>query len=320
MNLKEAGLIRIPFSRLSKLELPEFAERVIEVVEKHNPEELQIKEIFDLLVAEKDNIDKLVVRYGPHPLTEELRKLRDMRLLYVSAIKFHLKVVVKRNGSDTDMNVKVAKIEINRYLGDLKSNRNEQTVNRRITQFLAEIDCNAALQTAISSLDFTEHIDNLTVAHMSIQELIDERTSSKSKRPKVKTPALKKSVLTATRNLVKQIEIAPLKHIEVDYTALINELNEVLIEYRDMINNRMLFNERKAENAENGESTEIMTTTQSTDPEKRMQHLTEEEISKNDDKLENKPSVEEEKKAAAPSSKTMQLPSTNNNNEAKKCK
>ena len=58
-KLTKTGLIKIPLSRLLKIEVPRLALRVIEIVEKHNPEELHIKEIFDLLVAELPNIQKL---------------------------------------------------------------------------------------------------------------------------------------------------------------------------------------------------------------------------------------------------------------------
>ena len=63
----------VPYSKLLKLELPRLANRVIEIVEKHDPETLKIKEVFDLLVEEKPQVEGLIVRHGPHPITEELQ-------------------------------------------------------------------------------------------------------------------------------------------------------------------------------------------------------------------------------------------------------
>lgn len=116
-NLKnEMKLKNLSFTRLLKLELPEFAERVIGIVEEHNPEELKIEAVFDLLVKEQPQIDLLTVRYGAHPMTAELNRLRELRQLYLSAIAFRLRVVTKEDITQSDPAVILVDIEINRFL------------------------------------------------------------------------------------------------------------------------------------------------------------------------------------------------------------
>ena len=70
--MKESVLI-VGFSRLLKLEVQKMANDVIRIVGKYNPEELQIKPMFDLLVAEQPKIDGLRVKFRGHPLTKKLR-------------------------------------------------------------------------------------------------------------------------------------------------------------------------------------------------------------------------------------------------------
>ena len=41
---------QFPFSKMLKMEVPALAKSVIEIVENHDPEVLQIKEIYDLLL------------------------------------------------------------------------------------------------------------------------------------------------------------------------------------------------------------------------------------------------------------------------------
>ena len=303
-------LIKIPMSRLLKLELPRFALRLIEIVERHDPEELKIKEIYDLLDGEKSNISKLAVKYGPHPLTLKLSKLRELRSLYVGSIDQHLKIVSKKNvASET---VLLVQIEINRFLGNLRESKNDETVSQKITLFLEQVNTNPVLQTALESFQFMEHIDNLTSVHNSIQEAIYDRLDSKSGRPKATTKELVKSVLTATNDMIIQIQIAPKKHPEVDYEPLYNKLNELLVEYRDLINRRVLFNKRNAEtNNKNGETTE-MTTPQQTEPAGRMMPENAKEVELDVLRIQQ---VEKEE-AAAMLSKSKQLPLVNEDDEA----
>ena len=65
----------VPYSRLYKLEVPRLATRVIEIVEKHDPETLKIKEVFDLLLAVQPQMDALKAPRGASPFTEQLTPL-----------------------------------------------------------------------------------------------------------------------------------------------------------------------------------------------------------------------------------------------------
>ena len=114
MKQTKLELIKIPWSKMLKLELPEFADRLIELVERYNPEALKIKEMYDLLKLEQSNVNKLVVVDGPHPLTGELLDFRGIRSLYINKIELHLKLVIKKDTSNTSKAVKLVKIEVNR--------------------------------------------------------------------------------------------------------------------------------------------------------------------------------------------------------------
>ena len=307
-------LVKIPLSRLLKLELPQFAERVIGLIEKHNPEELQINEVFGLLKQEKPKIAQLVVRHGPHPITDELGKLREMRRLYVSGILYQLKVVMKEDKTGADSSVKLVKIEVQRFLDKLSLSRNDETINRKITQFYAEIEQSQVLEVAFDSLGFTDILDELQSIHSTIEELRDVRLVAISERPKVKTPALSKSVREALKVMFKEIEVAPIRNPEIDYEPLFDQLNGLLIEYRNLINNRVLFNKRKAEELENNEAgdsdepQDAPETTTHVEPVREMMRLTMGDESMNGHNV----PLEEQQQAVATSAKPKQPHSVNN--------
>lgn len=316
-KLTQPELIQIPLSRLLKLEVPRFALRMIELVDRHGPEELKIKELYDLLVAETPRINKLKDKFGPHLLTEELSSLRKMRSLRISEIRFRLKVVIREDKSGEDMNVKILNNELNHFFQNLESSKNEEMFNQKVAQFLDAVKGDTNLSNALNTLGFTDHLQKLQIVHTSIQEIISSKLVSISGRPQETTPELTKWVLRASKNLVKQIEIAPLKNPELDYEPLYSELNQLLSEYKVMINRRVLYNAKKAEAKLGNQSTQTVVTNLIADSAEKMMHLGTEEMDKNGQEV-NQVKIEPVKneKAAATSSKTMQLPLVDNENGA----
>lgn len=291
-DITQTELMKIPFSKLLKIELPRFAERVMGIVEQNNPEKLKIKKLYDFLVAEQPRIDVLIDKPGAHPLTADLRKLRKMRALYISSIRFHLKVVIMEDESGVNKDVKMVRDEINHFLYNLDMSRNEEMYNQKIAQFYATIENNEELSDALMSLKFAPHLEKLKRVHDNMQTVIGAKLRSIAQRPKETTAELTNAVLKATKNLIKQIEIAPLLHPELDYAPLYKEMNQLLSEYRDIINKRALSKKRKAENIKSEQVEPIKVTTtsiQAEEPAEVKQQLNAEEVHANE--LEVNPNV-----------------------------
>ena len=250
----------VPYSKLLKLELPRLANRVIEIVEKHDPETLKIKEVFDLLVEEKPQVEGLIVRHGPHPITEELQPLRKKLLMYASTITFQMNVIVREDMYVKAENVRIAKIFINRYLLKLGLKKNREVISQRLDEFFLEIEQDAQLEAILDTLGLTDSIDELQSVHSTVKELISKRLESISERPKVKTEELAKSVRKALKDMFIQIQIAQLKNKELNYSPLINELNDLLDTYRGLINARATLNKKRAEERKNHETGDSDTT------------------------------------------------------------
>ena len=236
----------IRFSGLWKLELPELANSVIEIVEKHNPEILKIKDFFDLLVEQKPQIELLLVPYGPHPITEEINNLRKQRKAFARGIINRLNTIQDGGKASAKPHLRVARPVAISHLLNL-SRTNNKVTSQRVTQFLREFNENAKLQTAIEALSMVSYIDDLQSVHSALGEEYDSRRTSVSARPKKMTPLFVKSVLTAMINLFKSIELAQVKNQELDYTPLIGELNNELTTYGTLINGRASYYKKKAE-------------------------------------------------------------------------
>lgn len=239
-------ILNINFSKLLKLEVQKMANDAIRIVEKYNPEELQIKPMFDLLVAEQPKIDGLRVKFRGHPLTKKLKPLRKKRDVFVSAIKFEQRKVARLDTSGDDDAVLLVGSEITRFLDDFYNSENEIVKHQKIVQFIDEVESNVPLSAAMSELGFMDILESLETTLSEIVAILSERIDSISKRPKEKTDDLRRSVVTAVKNMFKEINLAQLKNPELDYTELIDELNEMIKGFVKQINLRIAYNARKA--------------------------------------------------------------------------
>lgn len=104
----------------------------------------------------------------------------------------------------------MVKSEINHFLKNLELSKNDEMYSQKITQFLALVASSPKLEVALDSLSFSEPLNDLKEVHETIDKLIYKRLVSISNRPKEATAQLTKFVLMAIKNMIKQIEIAPL--------------------------------------------------------------------------------------------------------------
>ena len=322
-------LMEISYSRLLKLEVPQMAEQVIRIIEEHEPEALKIDGAYNLLTAKQDHIDKLFVWYRSHPLTKELKELRKVRRLNLRKVTFHLQVVIQEDVSGVDKAVNLVKSEIERFILDFHSGKNEEVKCRMLTQFFNLIEANEELEEAFSTLNFTTFLNDLRSTHSRIMALMKSKVTDISFRPIEKTPYLRKSVINSIKHMFMEIELAVLKYPEINYQPLCNELNVLLNNYANLINLRLLYNKRKADAAKGVETGETngsetpennepeMKTTSIEMPNSATRLLSMDVETKNGNSIGNgngnavnNNTVDNEKAAATPS-KTLQLPDVN---------
>ena len=244
---KKMELMKVPFKKLLKLELPELTDSVVRVLEKHDPKKLQIERVFDLLETQKPSIKLLIVGYGVHPLANELSEANDKLLLYVGAIKFQLRMAIKENEADKQEHALIVQLAVNNYLHKLRSSKNHAVLNRRVAQFLHETTTDAELALALKSLNIIEYHHKLQLALKSVRDLQGRKAAIVSQRPKETTTEISAPIIFALKNVFKQVELSRATNPDLDYTDLFNELNVVINEYRGKVTRREAFNKRKAE-------------------------------------------------------------------------
>lgn len=235
---------RILLEKLTKLELPQLANSVIELVEEYDSETLKVTEAFKLLTEKQSMIDYLEVSYGPHPLTPQLSSLREKRHTFASALTVQMGVVSKTAKDDPGYAMKTTQMLINRYLINLRAH-NEKEISQKLFQFFNKIDTDEILEEALGTFNLTSYANELRNVQSEILELSKKRYDSISKRPRKSTPLYIQSVRTSLYNLFRQINYAKQQYPEVNYEGFIERLNVELISYNNLINMRATILKKK---------------------------------------------------------------------------
>lgn len=240
-------ILKFDISRLRKLEVRNLANRVITTVEGYNPEALKIKEVFDLLVEQQPQIEFLDVGYGPHPISPTLSSMRRKRRAIGQGIVDQIRSIEngKMIGSDND--IEIAKRSVTRYLQGIWK-KGDVIIHEKIDLFFLHFDKSEEQQTAFESLSLVGYLDSLRSVNNAIEEKYGIRRKDISERPKAATHGIVTDLKTGLGYLFKQIEVAQIKNPEIDYSSLIDDLNEEILLTKARLKTRASNYKKKGDN------------------------------------------------------------------------
>lgn len=275
----------VPYTRLLKLEIAAFAEDVIYIIKKHNPELLKIDKVYNMLVDQEPNLVLLTQEYGSHPTTQLIIPVRRKFIRYVRSIVYRMNLVVLDDGEKASTDVVEAQAVTLDYLHRLDRCRSEREKIGRVTGFLQKIDKDKEIRDAFTKFELMGDIENLRSVHSKLKKLLKKRLRLASARSKSKMRELTGPVIKALKNMFKQVEIAMLVNDDLDYLPLFNELNQTIVTYRNMVNRRLLHNKRKKEAAKNIEKEDAVEIIEVAEVEKDKTEKPAESVTETTDKM-----------------------------------
>lgn len=244
---------RVPYSRLTKSEMADYAEKTIDVVDRYYNKDAPFNSLLDLLTEKEADIRLLRLNYGIDEHRLRLQERKQELNLTISAFKLKVKMA-KKNKPKLDMHI--VENPINKHLRLLDKCRNDSEYNQRIGGFFDLIDKDEAVETAISELGATSEANDMRSAFSYFNEIWNKRILKLSKRDYCNTELIVKGIKERISNLFDGIEasylIGTLSEVDpdntaeqVDYTALMDELNQLSVMVRKSIELRDLINKRK---------------------------------------------------------------------------
>ena len=237
---------KISFSRLKKLEVKQLASKVINAVEGFDPETLKIKEIYDYLVELQPQIESLELEYLSHPVSPKLGALRKQRFALAQGIIDQVKTIENGKIKGMEEAIIVAKPKAVQYLQGLR-NYDDTYVYQHIHTFSGLLTKDAALATAFETLGLVSYLNNLKIVNNTIEEHYNVRTQDISERTKGATTGIVDKIKIALSDLFKQIEVAQVKHRELNYKPLIARLNEEIAITKAKLKTRSTNSKKRAE-------------------------------------------------------------------------
>lgn len=236
---------RPAFSSFLKAEVAEFANKTIIIVGNKNPDQLLINPVFEPLRSLGSEIDLLTIRYGMDPHRAKVENLKSKLMLTVSTLKLEVRLLSK---AGVDEELHTIKNMIDTYLRYLNApKKNDKVVVQQVQGFLNEVSTNTDFANAIDKHVLIGSITAIEAALENYREAINTRLEFRAQRPTVNTSQIVAKVREAVHTLFKGIEVAQLVNSELDYEPLIDELNELVSNYRLSARLRAAYNKRMAE-------------------------------------------------------------------------
>ncbi len=232
----------LPYTKMLKGEIAEYAKRTLDIVDKEDHETLLITPLVNLLKAKKPEIEILGIRYGIDPLRSKIMQLRSKMMLTISAFKLQARLLSKA-GIDSDLHH--IQTYIDTYLRSLNA-LNDKMLSQRVVGFLNAAKNEQPFKEALLSHELMSHVEEIELAHTDMLSMITQRVNILSQRPDMPTKVAVKSVSAAIDNLFKGIEVAHLTNPDLDYEPLVDELNQSTAMFRLSIQLRDANNKRKA--------------------------------------------------------------------------
>ncbi len=216
-------------SDFRKYELTEILESISGIVASHNPETLGVNGMYELLIAQRAEVNKLKEEPRGYPMQNRYKELVRQRDKLVVAIRSGIKAIEKAALTTQTENSTVVIPIIRRYLNEFrKLNLTERLEKSAV--LLKEIDTTER-NVALEALGLKVYFDELRLLQTELTEHAAGSKSAVISFRKSQTHSVKKAVTGAIRNMFKAIELAAIDHPDKDYTELIQEINNYLSNY-----------------------------------------------------------------------------------------
>lgn len=240
---------RIPYGRMLKSEVSQLAKKTINIAQSHNPELLLLEPLVDELEALMPQINTMSFSYGIDPEIKKIKTLKSKLMLTISALKLEVKLHEK-DGIDGELTL--IRSFINGNLRNLHRAKNDKALGERINGFLHAIETDEALAEAVEAKSLMKNVDAIKLALREYRAALAHRVSLLAERPKYDTQLIVSKVVEVLDNLFKTVEVFQMHNTELDYTALIHELNQQAYMFRRSINIRLANNLRRLEAKKEG--------------------------------------------------------------------
>ncbi|MDO4783421.1 MAG: DUF6261 family protein [Capnocytophaga felis] len=225
------------FSQLRNSEYPLVVKRILEIVSKHNVEELFLKKAYDRLAGLSSEVEKIQIQEKASGITDELANANKLRDKITTAV-FNLVQNYKQLGiAEYSDKAKVLHLWLSKY-GKKITKENYTSQTEKTNQLIAEMEGSEAIKNALSQLHLTDLLLRLKKTNEEFEKLFRSRTSEVASIPEIDVKAIRKNIDKELNKLFVAIDFCANEYEDKDYKPLISELQELLNYHKTQIKAR----------------------------------------------------------------------------------
>ena len=234
MNTIKNDIVRIPVSFIRNEEYPEFAHDIQKIIEKYVVEDLKIEGVVNLFKTSMLDIDKRGLTQRAHPSSAEIVQLRAERDRFGSAIVSLMMGYKKVSTASIKNDVELTIPVLEKYFNGLYK-VNNVVKSYRLSLFFKDLEDNSAMKNSLQTLGFMAMLDQLETINSSYIDKMRERRTLKSEDEKIDMRNAINYSAKMMRKVFSTIETNRLVERTVDYSPIINEINETVEEYKTFL-------------------------------------------------------------------------------------
>lgn len=237
LDIMKKETLTFGFARLWNSEYPLMMERIVEIVNKHNPTHLHLDKAYQRLVALRPNWEQIQVQAKSSGITNQITETDDLRDRLTTFIFKQVKQY-KALGIEPHLShAKTLDVWTKKYtLGLVTENYTSQT--EKTTQLVQEAETTPELKVSLHALGLEPFIIKLKETNTQFEQLFRNRTEEIAKIPSIDIRAIRKTTDDAVNKLFTAILFCKEEYEELDYKPLINELQELLNYHKTQIKTR----------------------------------------------------------------------------------
>jgi hypothetical protein len=230
-------IVRFNLTHLWNGEYPLFVTQLVSIIDKHQPDSLQLTKTFARLTDLLPQLAKIKARELNNAKSEQLEHLDDDRDALIKGIWLQVKNYGAMRIALLAPHVEVMKRFLNIHGNDIAdSNYNSET--KRVRDLLADYDAKPDVKIASENLHLDLLFEELRSLNTQFADLFLLRNDEESTVETVNTRAIRSETDKRLIALFDGIEFCSKEYEDLDYQPLANEMNGLVNYYKAQLKAR----------------------------------------------------------------------------------
>lgn len=215
-------------SRVPNIEFGQAYTRSVEIAESYEPEELQILTPFTHVKDAISLAAELVAKPKKQALTAvQAASISKMQKQAATLLK-HVRALQGEPNQASATDIAHVFHFVEKHLKGLRKSNSYRQV-RIIQGMVDEMNQNVTVKQAVETLGFSKFFEILHDEFLKFDTVYKQRRKTLAEKEKARNLKIKRKLYFLLRQLFTAIEVAEIQHPELEYTPLINELNQEII-------------------------------------------------------------------------------------------